>query len=81
MARGSEDIRRSADRIQREIEQARKTLVESVDELQWRTSPKRIADEAKQQLSAEAQTPRGKAIIAGIGVLVLIFVVSRFRRH
>ena len=55
---------RSADEIQRDIENARESLAVAVDQLAYRTNPKRIADNAKQTLKDKAQTPQGKAVIA-----------------
>jgi osmotically-inducible protein OsmY len=72
---------RSADDIQREIEQARAALAETVDELAYRSSPKRVTENVKQALLAKARTPQGQAVIAGVGVLVIVAVVRRFRRH
>lgn len=72
---------RTADEIQRDIEQARASLAAAVDQLAVRTSPKRLADQAKQSLRQRAQTPQGQAVIAGAGLLVLVLVVRRFRKH
>jgi Protein of unknown function (DUF3618) len=72
---------RTADEIQRDIEQARASLATAVDQLAERTSPKRIADNAKQSLREKAQTPQGQAVIAGVGVLVVFVVVRRFRKR
>ncbi len=71
---------RSADQIQHEIEQARVTLAKSVDEITYRTSPKRVTASVKQTLLAKARTPQGQAVIAGTGVVVLVVLVQRFRR-
>jgi hypothetical protein len=68
---------RSADEIQREIEDARVSLAAAVDQLVDRTSPKRAADTAKQALKDKAQTPAGKAVIAGAGALLVILVIRR----
>lgn len=72
---------RSADDIQREIEQARVALADSVDALVHRTSPKRVTANLKQAAAAKARTPQGQAVIAGVGVLVLVLVTRRIRRH
>jgi uncharacterized protein DUF3618 len=68
---------RSADEIQREIEDARVSLAAAVDQLVHRTNPKRAADNAKQALMEKAQTPAGKAVIAGAGALLVILVIRR----
>jgi hypothetical protein len=71
---------RSADEIQRDIEQARASLATAVDQLAERTSPKRLANEAKQSLVAKAQTPQGKAVLGGAGLLVALLIIRRIRK-
>lgn len=70
---------RGADDIQREIEQARVSLAGAVDQLAYRTNPKRVGESVKQTLIARAQSPQGRAVLAAAGALVLILVVRRVR--
>ena len=72
---------RSADQIQRDIEDARESLAAAVDQFAYRTSPKRAAENAKQALKDKAQTPQGKAVIAGAGALLVILVIRRIVKH
>ncbi len=72
---------RTADEVQREIEQARDALAVAVDQIAERTNPKRVADDLKQTLIAKAQTPTGRAVIGAAGALVVVLVVARFRRR
>jgi hypothetical protein len=72
---------RTADDIQRDIEQARASLAVTVDELAERTSPKRIANQTRQNLIARAQTPAGKAVIGGVVALIALLVIRSIRRH
>jgi hypothetical protein len=72
---------RTADDIQRDIEQARTSLAVAVDQLAERTSPKRIANQTKQNLTEKAQSPAGKAVIGGAAALVALLVVRRVRRR
>jgi hypothetical protein len=72
---------RSADDIQREIEQARTGLADAVDKLAYRTSPKRIADDAKQTLRQKANTTQGRIVIGVTGGLVALLLVRRFRKR
>jgi hypothetical protein len=72
---------RSAEDIQRDIEQARVSLAESVDALVYRTSPKRVTANVKQAIIAKARTPQGQAIIAGAGVLLVVVITRRIRRR
>ena len=71
---------RSADEIQREIEQARVTLAQSVDQLAYRTNPKRVANSARDRLIAKARTPQGQAVLGGAGVLLVVVLVRRYQR-
>jgi hypothetical protein len=70
---------RSAEEIQRDIQQARASLDVAVDQIAYRTSPKRVANNVKAALIAKAHTPQGQAVLAGVGLLVLILVVRRIR--
>jgi hypothetical protein len=72
---------RTAEQVQHEIEKARDQLAVTIDQLATRTNPKRLADEAKQSVLQKAQTPAGKAVLGGLGLLVLLLVVRRVRKH
>jgi hypothetical protein len=72
---------RTADEIQRDIEQARASLAVAVDQLAYRTNPKRVAENAKQTLKEKARTPQGQAVIGGVGLLVVVLVIRRFRKR
>jgi hypothetical protein len=71
---------RSPDEIQREIEHARDDLATAVDQIAYRTNPKRLSDQAKVTLREKAQSDQGRMVIAGVGVLVLVYLVWRVRR-
>ena len=71
---------RSPDEIQREIEQARDDLATAVDQLAYRTNPQRLSDQAKQTIREKAQSDQGRMVLAGVGVLVLVYIVWRVRR-
>ena len=72
---------RSADDIQADIEKSRAALAEAVDQLAERTSPRRIADEVKQNLREKANSPKGRIAIGISGGLVVLLVVRRFRKR
>jgi Protein of unknown function (DUF3618) len=72
---------RSADDIQRDIEQARAGLAEAVDQLAYRTNPKRLADNAKQSLRERANSPQGRVVIGVTGGLVVLLIVRRIRKQ
>ncbi len=70
---------RSAEQVQHEIESARDALATAVDQLANRTSPKRLATNAKQSLIEKAKTPAGKAVLGGLGAVVVLLCVRRIR--
>jgi osmotically-inducible protein OsmY len=72
---------RSAEDIQRDIEQSRAALASSVDQLAYRTNPKRLVEQAKQTLRAKANTPQGRIVIGVTGGLVVVLIVRRIRKH
>jgi hypothetical protein len=69
------------EQIQREIEQARVALASAVDEIVYRTNPKRLSNEWKLSLKAKIQTPQGKAVIGAAGAVVVLLIVRRVRKH
>ncbi len=71
---------RSADEIQREIEQARVKLAGAVDQLAYRASPKRVVENMKVTLKQRAQSPQGRAVIGVAGGLVVVLIVRRIRK-
>jgi hypothetical protein len=72
---------RTGEQIQREIEQARASLAVTIDQLATRTSPKRLTEQAKQAARAKAQTPAGKAVIGGAGLLVALLIVRKIGKR
>jgi osmotically-inducible protein OsmY len=72
---------RSADDIQRDIEQSRAALAEAVDQLAFRTNPKRVSENLKQSLKAKAQSPQGRIVIGVTGGLVVLLIVKRIRKR
>jgi hypothetical protein len=72
-------VQRSPEEIQREIEEARASLATTVDQLAERTSPKRLADLAKQNLIAWTKTPKGRAVVGGTTLLITFLIAARVR--
>jgi hypothetical protein len=72
---------RTAEQIQKDIEQARASLATAVDQLAERTSPKRAADRAKHSLQEKARTTQGKIVMAAGGALVALIVIRRIAKH
>lgn len=72
---------RTADQIQRDIEQARASLAVAVDQITYRTNPKRVVEHVKQTLTEKAQTTQGKAVLGGVGALSLILIIRKISRR
>ena len=68
------------DEIQREIEQARVELAGAVDQLAYRTSPKRVVENVKRDVVEQGADAAGRAVIGGAGGLVVVLIVRRIRR-
>jgi osmotically-inducible protein OsmY len=71
---------RSAEDIQREIERSRAELAEAVDQLAYRTNPKRLVEQAKQALRDRANSPQGRIVIGVSGGVVVVLVGLRIRK-
>ena len=67
--------------IQLEIDAARESLAATLDQLADRTSPKRLAGEAKAKALAFLQSPPGIALVGGLGLLVTVGVVRKARHR
>jgi hypothetical protein len=72
---------RNADDIQRDIEASRAALAHAVDEIAYRTNPKRVVENTKTSLKAKAETPEGKAVIYGVGVIVGLLILRKLFKH
>jgi osmotically-inducible protein OsmY len=72
---------RNADEIQRDIEQSRIALAEAVDQLAYRTNPKRVSDNLKQSLRDKAQSTQGRIAIGVAGGVVALLIIRRFRKR
>lgn len=72
---------RSADEIQRDIENARVSLATAIDQLAFRTNPKRLTDNVKHAVIVKIQSPQGKAVIGVTGAVVGILIIRRVVKH
>jgi hypothetical protein len=68
-----------ADEIQQEIEQARATLAQAVDQLAERGDPKRLASRLKVAVRLKLESPQGRAALGVAGALVALVVIRRIR--
>ena len=69
-------VPRTPEQIQQEIDAARESLAATLDDLAFRTSPKRLSDQAKEKALTFLQSPPGIAIVSAVG-LTVTFVVTR----
>ena len=67
---------RDPDTIQREIEQAREALADSLDELSERAHPKHLVDVGKESVQERLADPRIRYGLMAIGAL-LVFALLR----
>jgi proteasome assembly chaperone (PAC2) family protein len=67
--------------IQREIEASRAQLASTLDQLADRTSPKRLADQAKESALVFLQSPPGMAVLGAVGLLVALRVARGMRNR
>lgn len=72
---------RTADDIQRDIERARVSLAGAVDQLAYRTNPRRLGEDVKAAVISKARSPQGKAVLAGAGAIVALLIVRRISRR
>ena len=72
---------RTPAQIQAEIESARVQLASALDQLAEKTSPKRLATQAKDAAVEKATSDQGKKIIAGsVAAVVALIVLVRVRK-
>ncbi|TWH71949.1 uncharacterized protein DUF3618 [Modestobacter roseus] len=73
-------VPRSPEQIQQEIDAARESLGATLDELAFRTNPKRLSNEAKAKVQEFLASPPGKALIAAVGLLAAFVITRRIVR-
>ena len=67
--------------IQLEIDAARESLAATLDQLAYRSSPRRLRDEARAAVQRFLQTPAGMAAVGATGLLLTLVVVQRIRNR
>jgi chaperonin GroEL (HSP60 family) len=73
-------VARDPDTIQREIEQARDALAETLDELSVKASPQRFVETAKTSVRSKLADPKIKYALIGAGALVGLLIVRKLFR-
>lgn len=71
---------RDPDTIQREIEQARDALAESLDALSEKANPKRLVDAGKESAQQRLADPRVKYALIAVGAVLALAVLRRMFR-
>ena len=72
---------RDPDRIKKDIDRAREQLASTVDILADRANPRRLADQAKARAVELVTQPAVLLSLAGVGGLVIVLTIRRFRRR
>jgi Protein of unknown function (DUF3618) len=73
-------VPRDPDTIQREIEQARDALADSLDELSERAHPKHLVDAGKESVQERLADPRIRYGLMAIGALLAFALLRRLFR-
>jgi hypothetical protein len=73
-------VARDPDSIERDIEQAREALANTLDELGERAHPKHLMDQGKQQLQTTLDDPRVRYSLIGSGVLIALLLLRKLIR-
>ncbi|RVW05454.1 DUF3618 domain-containing protein [Rhodococcus xishaensis] len=71
---------RDTEAIERDIENARNQLAETLDVLAVRTNPKRLVETTKHNLLAKLNEPAVKAALIGAGTVVGFLVLRKIFR-
>lgn len=71
---------RDPDTIQREIEQARDELANTLDELSVRADPKKLVESGKASVRARLDNPKVRIALIAAGALVAFVVVRKIFR-
>jgi hypothetical protein len=73
-------VARDPDTIQREIEQARDSLADSLDALSERAHPKHLVDAGKESVQARLADPKIRYGLMAIGALLAVALIRRLFR-
>jgi hypothetical protein len=73
-------VARDPDTIQREIEQARDSLADSLDALSERAHPKHLVDAGKESVQARLADPKIRYSLMAIGALLAVALIRRLFR-
>ncbi len=71
---------RDPDTIQREIENARDALAETLDVLGEKASPRRLADNGRQAVLAKFEDPKIKYGLIAVGAILALAILRKLFR-
>ncbi|MBB4688889.1 DUF3618 domain-containing protein [Amycolatopsis jiangsuensis] len=71
---------RDPETIEREIEQARTSLVATLDQLGTKANPQKLADAAKDGVRAKLDNPKVKYPLIGVGAVVAALLIRKLFR-
>ena len=74
-------MNRDPQKIQLEIESSRAQLATTLDQLAERTSPKRLAGQARESALVFFSSPPGMALLGAVGLLVALRVARSARNR
>lgn len=72
-------VSRDPEKIQREIEASRTQLAATLDQLAERTSPKRLAGEARDSVTLFLSSPPGMGVLGAIALMVALRIARTVR--
>lgn len=71
---------RDPDTIQREIEQARDALADTLDQLSTKANPRKLVDDAKTSAVSTFSSPKVKYPLIGLGALIVLLMIRKLFR-
>jgi hypothetical protein len=74
-------VPRDPRQIQLEIDAARESLAATLDQLTYRTSPKRLRTQAREAAERFLQSTAGVATVGAVGLLLTVVVVRKVRHR
>jgi Protein of unknown function (DUF3618) len=74
-------VPRDPRQIQLEIDAARESLAATLDQLAYRSSPKRLTAEGRAAVERFLQTPVGMAAVGAVGLLLSLVIVQKVRNR
>lgn len=71
---------RDPDTIQRDIDEARDQLADSLDALTDRAHPRHLVEGGKQRVQAKLETPTVRYVLIGVGAILALAILRKLFR-